>query len=89
MLATLRKCAHPLGRITAAIRANEDEFNIATSLKIGTNTLQFRQLCNTWRTPGGEKIEHKDFAGCRANQHWTLADWLQSEWRRRAIAHVG
>ena len=87
-MATLRKCAHPLGRITAAIGANKDEFDIAASLKIGTNTLQFRQLCNTWRTLGGEKIEHKNFAGCRVNRHRTLADWLQSEWRRRAIARV-
>src|SRR5512132_1527082 len=87
-LATLRKCAHPLGRITAAIGANKNEFDIAASLKIGANKLQFRQLCNTWRTLGGEKIEHKNFAGCRVDRHRTLADWLQSEWRRRAIAHV-
>jgi len=28
----------------------------SASLKIGTNTLQFRQLCNTWRTASGEKV---------------------------------
>jgi hypothetical protein len=62
-LATLRKCAHPLERITAAIGGNEDEFDIAASLKIGTNTLQFRQLCNTWRTPGGKKSSTRILPG--------------------------
>ena len=61
----LCECPESLGRIAAFVGSNQHELDIPPGLQIGTNTLQFRQFSNTWRTPGGEKIEYQNFAGCR------------------------
>ena len=80
-----RRCANACTRSgvsPASVRADEHEFDVALSLQIGANTLQFRQLGNTWRTPRGKKIEHENLAGHCGSRHGSIANGLQREsWR--------